>query len=107
MGASAAGLPAPALLHGPALYRPCANFCFGVWKTASRSQYRRWACFAAAGPGTNGKEAVSEDMRARLRAAEEEAAALQEQLAVARQQAAQSPLVRASYSMVGQAMRRP
>lgn len=41
---------------------------------------------ASAGPGTNGKETISEGMRERLRAAEAEAAALREQLALARQQ---------------------
>ena len=102
-----AGVPAPAPLRGPALCRPCSRIRCGMWRTASRPHSKRWACFAAAGPGTNGKEAVSRDMRDRLRAAEEEAAALREQLALARQQAAtSSTLVRAVHRVTQQALLR-
>jgi hypothetical protein len=94
--------PSPRLLDmralagasGPNMLAPPSRGLSAPFRAAARSQSGRAAGprtgvhADAAGPGTDArKDGLSEDMVARLRAAEAEAAALREQLAAARRQA--------------------
>jgi len=79
---------------GPNMLGPPGRGLCAPFRAAARSQSGRAAGprtgvhADAAGPGTDArKDGLSEDMVARLRAAEAEAAALREQLAAARRQA--------------------